>query len=183
MFYKRFLDLFLYLLSYVQQVMQLIIRTGLGRSLRRFLPEEHTKPCVLGGMLIKNSPGFQADSDGDVICEALCQGLASLTDRSIDEMIDQLKKREGITDSQVFLERAKSLIDDQTIHHISICLEGNRPKLSQDELLSIRQNIANLLGISPKQVGLSTLSGEGLSDCGCGAGMHCIACITTASEL
>ena len=69
-----------------------IIRTGFGRSLRRFLPEFHTKPCILGGLLIKNVPGFQADSDGDVICEALFQAFVSLTDVSIDEVIDQLKK-------------------------------------------------------------------------------------------
>ncbi len=159
--------------------MPAIIRTGFGRSLRRFLPETHTKPCILGGILIKNAPGFQADSDGDVICESLCQAIASLTDSSLDEMIDHLKKREGITDSQVFLERAKTLIKNQTISHIALNLEGNTPKLSKDELATIRQNIAHLLNLALHQIGLCTLSGDGLTDCSCGAGMHCVACITT----
>jgi 2-C-methyl-D-erythritol 2,4-cyclodiphosphate synthase len=157
-----------------------IIRTGLGRSLRRFLPTSHTKPCILGGVLIKNAPGFQADSDGDVICEALCQAIVSLTDSSVDESIEYLKKHEGITESQVFLEHAKNLIKNQTIHHIALNLEGNTPKLSKEEISSIRQNLAHLLQISPHQIGFCLVSGDGLTDCGCGAGMHCVACVTTS---
>jgi 2-C-methyl-D-erythritol 2,4-cyclodiphosphate synthase len=159
-----------------------IIRTGLGRSLRRFLPETHSKPCILGGILIKNTPGFQADSDGDVICEALCQAIVSLTDISMDEITEQIKKREGITDSQVFLERAKELIKNQIIHYIAVNLEGNNPKLTHDELSAIRHNLAQLLGLSPKAIGICTLSGDGLTDCGCGAGMHCVACVTTTES-
>jgi 2-C-methyl-D-erythritol 2,4-cyclodiphosphate synthase len=159
-----------------------IIRTGLGRSLRRFLPETNTKPCVLGGLLIKNAPGFQADSDGDVICEALCQAMVSLTDASIDEILDQLKRREGITDSQVFLERTRDLIKNQTIHHVSLHLEGNTPKLSKDDLSTIRHNLSHLLGILPHHIGFCAISGDGLTDCSCGAGMHCVACITTVEQ-
>lgn len=169
--------------SFLVQGMNPLIRTGLGRSLRRFLPQTHTKPCILGGILIKNAPGFQADSDGDVICEALCQAIASLTEMfSVDEMIDHLKKHEGITDSQVFLERAKVLIKKQAIQHIALTVEGNMPKLSKDELVLIRNNLAHLLDILPDRIGLCTLSGDGLTECGCGAGMHCVACITTQED-
>jgi 2-C-methyl-D-erythritol 2,4-cyclodiphosphate synthase len=159
-----------------------LVRTGFARSMRRFLPENQPKPCILGGVLIKNAQGFQADFDGDVICESLYHAIASVTELDLEE-ITQLQKREGITDSSVFLEKAVTSLGNQKLVHVVISLEGSTPKLSKDDILTIRQHLSLLLRIPITAIRLTTVYGDGLTDCSCGAGMQSIVCITTMEHI
>ena len=43
----------------------------------------------------------------------------------------------------------------------------------------MQAKIAEVIGIEPKQVGITYTSGEGLTDFGCGDGLQCFALITT----
>ncbi|WP_201456677.1 2-C-methyl-D-erythritol 2,4-cyclodiphosphate synthase [Chlamydia sp. 17-3921] len=159
-----------------------IYRVGIGQDSHRFLPESSTKPCILGGVIFEHTPGFQANSDGDVIFHAICNAISSITHRIIlGEVADELLHTRGITDSSIYLEEAlKSLKPTQMISHIAITIEGSRPKLLS-KLSNLRQSIANILKISSTSVGITATSGEGLSDFGCGDGMQCF-CVLTIME-
>ncbi|AEB41498.1 2-C-methyl-D-erythritol 2,4-cyclodiphosphate synthase [Chlamydia pecorum] len=161
---------------------QWICRTGIGQDSHRFLPESSTKPCILGGVIFENTPGFQANSDGDVIFHAVCNAISSITHKIIlGEIADKLLHTRGITDSSVYLEEAlKSLKPTQAISHIAITLEGKRPKF-RSKFSELRQSIGNALKIPSESVGITATSGEGLSDYGCGDGIQCI-CILTVME-
>lgn len=159
------------------------VRTGLGQSSRRFLPEESKKLCSIGGVIFDEVPGFMADSDGDIVFHALCQAITSLTAVDIlGEIADELFKRDGITESRVYLTQGRKLLGNQEITHVAISIEGKKPKLVK-RLEDMRQNVATALQIPKESVGITVISGEGLSDFACGDGMQCFAVITTVENI
>ena len=100
-------------------------RTGIGQDSHRFLNPPTEKPCVIGGCLIDNVPGFDADSDGDVIFHSLCNAISSITHVPIlGGIAIDLNKRHGITNSQVFVEEALKTLVPYAIEHVAFSLEG-----------------------------------------------------------
>jgi 2-C-methyl-D-erythritol 2,4-cyclodiphosphate synthase len=157
-------------------------KTGIGQDSHRFLPEDSTKPCVVGGVIFEDMPGLSADSDGDVIFHAICAAITSLTGVSIlGDIAKQLCLKDGITDSEVYVKKACEKLKDQEIVHVALSIEGKRPRFEK-KIFSMRQNVAKVLGIAVEQVGITTTSGDGLTDFGCGEGLQCF-CILTTREL
>ena len=159
------------------------IRTGLGQCSHRFLQSDSSKSCIIAGVIFQEMPGFQSQSDGDVIFYALCNAISSLTHVNIicGVALDLLNK-EGITDSEVYLKEAKKTLGNQKITHISITLEAKRPQF-KEFIGEMRKNIARLLDLHLSQVGITAIFGDGLTECGCGTGVSCQALITTQEEV
>lgn len=156
-----------------------IFRTGIGQDSRRFLPIDSSKPCIIGGVIFDGVPGLDAESDGDVVYHALCNSLTSLTGVPIlGGIARDLCRKDGITDSQVYVERALQTLNKQKIVHISISIEGKRPQF-EGRIESMRRRIAKTLGLQHTQVGITATSGDGLTDFGCGDGLQCFVITTT----
>ncbi|MCE5295426.1 MAG: 2-C-methyl-D-erythritol 2,4-cyclodiphosphate synthase [Chlamydiales bacterium] len=156
------------------------IRTGIGQKSHRFLPPDSTKPCVIAGIIFADTPGFQSRSDGDVVFGALCNAISSLTGVPIlSEIALKLRTRDGITDSEVYVKEAVKTLKSQKITHVAISLEAKRPYF-QDHLPEMKKRIAQALSIQPHQVGITAISGAGLTDCGCGDGVSCTVILTTS---
>jgi len=160
-----------------------IYRTGLGQDSHRFLTEESSKPCLLGGIVFEEAPGFSADSDGDIILHAICHAISTLTGVNVMMTIARdLCSKDGITDSQVYVEKALELMKDQQIVHVAVALEGRRPRIS-DKIVQITEQLAKILKIEKNQIGITCTTGEGLTDFGCGDGMQCFCIITTKQRV
>ncbi len=158
-----------------------IFRTGIGQDSHRFLSEESSKPCVIGGIIFDNVPGLDADSDGDVVYHALCNAISSLTGTPIlGGIARDLCRKDGITDSQVYLEKALATLGRQKIVHVALSIEGKRPYL-EDKIGQMKQQISSVLQISSSCIGITATSGDGLTDFGCGDGLQCF-CIMTTME-
>jgi 2-C-methyl-D-erythritol 2,4-cyclodiphosphate synthase len=156
-----------------------IIRTGIGQDSHRFLVAESTKPCVIAGHIFDDTPGFQANSDGDVVYHAICNAISSLTHVLIlGGIADELCLKSGITDSEVYLREAMKTIKDQQITHVAITIEAQKPKFKK-HLLQMRENIARVMDLDVSQVGITATTGEGLTDFGCGDGVQAFAIVTT----
>jgi 2-C-methyl-D-erythritol 2,4-cyclodiphosphate synthase len=156
-------------------------RTGIGQDSHRFLPPESSKPCIIGGVIFENVPGFAADSDGDIILHAICNAISSITGVSIlGGIAIELCKKDGITDSSVYLKEAMKTLKDKRLSHIALSIEGKRPKM-QSKIDLIRKNIAHLVKLNISDIGITVTSGDGLTDFGCGDGMQCF-CIVTTEE-
>lgn len=154
-------------------------RTGIGQDSHRFLSDEATKPCVLAGFIFEDEPGFQSNSDGDVVYHAICNAISSLTGVLIlGGIADDLCLKDGITDSGVYLEEAMKTLKGQTVVHVAISIEAKRPKF-KNHLDEMKRNIANIMKIEPHQVGITATSGEGLTDFGVGEGVQAFAIVTT----
>ena len=157
-----------------------IFRTGIGQNSRRFLPPDSSKPCVIGGIIFEGVPGLNAESDGDVIFHALCNAITSLTGVPILwGLARDLCRKDGITDSQVYLEKAIETLGNQKVIHVAISLEGKRPEF-EGSLSLMRRKVAHVLSIDVSQVGITVTSGDGLTDFGCGDGVQCFTTITTS---
>lgn len=156
-----------------------LARTGIGQDSHRFLSEETMKPCILGGVIFDDVPGFKANSDGDVIFHAICNAISSLTGVIIlGEKADELLEKDGITDSQVYLQEALKTLKNQHITHVALSLEGTRPRILK-KIPKMRKSIARALKMDVSQVGITATTGEGLTDFGCGEGLQCFCILTT----
>jgi len=159
------------------------VRTGIGQDSHRFLPVDSTKPCILAGIIFDHTPGFNANSDGDVILHAICNAITSVTGVLIlGDIADDLCLKDGITDSEVYLLEAMKTLGKQEISHVAITIEGKKPKF-KSRLLEMRTNIARIMNLDVTQVGVTATSGEGLTDFGCGDGVQCFVIITTQEDL
>lgn len=157
-------------------------RTGIGQDSHRFLPEDSTKPCMLGGLVFEDVPGFRANSDGDVIFHTICNAISSVTGEIIlGKRADELLEKEGITDSGVYLQEALKTLGSQKIVHVALTIEASRPKLL-NRIPELKQNIAREMNLDPSQVGITATTGEGLTDFGCGLGLQCFCILTTIEE-
>lgn len=156
-----------------------IYRTGIGHDSHRFLPADSSKPCIIAGIIFEGVPGLDADSDGDVALHAVCNAITSLSGVPIlGGIANDLCRKDGITDSAVYLQRALQTLARQKIVHLALTIEGKRPRF-EEKIPLMRRKIAHLLNISEKQVGVTATSGDGLTDFGCGDGLQCMGVLTT----
>ncbi len=156
-----------------------IFRTGIGQDSHRFLPEDSTKPCLVGGVIFDGVPGLDADSDGDVVYHALCNAISSLSGVPIlGGIARELCGKNGITDSRVYLEEALRTLGAQKIVHVALSIEGMRPHFEK-RIGQMKQSIAAVLHIQPTMVGITATSGDGLTDFGCGDGLQCFCILST----
>lgn len=155
------------------------VRTGIGQDSHRFLPPDSSKPCVIAGLIFDDAPGFNANSDGDVVLHAICNAISSLTGILIlGDIADDLCLKDGITDSEVYLVEAMKTLGKQQVSHVAVTIEAKKPKFKK-RLLEMRQNIARIMQLDVSQVGITATSGEGLTDFGCGDGVQAFAIVTT----
>lgn len=160
----------------------MIIRTGIGQDSHRFHPTESAKPCIIAGITFSEEPGFNSNSDGDVVFHAICNAISSLTGQLVlGDIADILCLKDGITDSEVYLKEALKTLGNQRITHIAITLEGKRPHF-KERIFEMRENIARVTNLDITQIGITATSGEGLTDFGCGLGVQCFAVVTTVEE-
>lgn len=160
-----------------------ITRTGLGQDSHRFLPADSSKPCIIAGLIFNQVPGFNANSDGDVVLHSICNAISSLTGVIIlGELADDLCLKDGITDSEIYLIEAMKTLKNQKITHVAVSLEGKKPKF-KERLIEMRSHIAQIMKLDISQVGITATSGEGLTDFGCGDGVQCFAIVTTMEAI
>ncbi|MEX1012638.1 MAG: 2-C-methyl-D-erythritol 2,4-cyclodiphosphate synthase [Waddliaceae bacterium] len=157
-------------------------KIGIGQDSHRFLPTDSSKQCVIGGIVFDEVPGFNANSDGDVIFHAICNAISSLTTIPIlGGIADELCLKEGVVDSEVYLKEGLKTLGSLQIEHLAITLEAKRPKFLE-HIPKMRENIARILEITPSQVGITATTGEGLTDFGCGDGVQCFAILTAVKK-
>ncbi len=159
------------------------VRTGIGQDSHRFLPIDSSKLCIIGGLIFDDAPGFNANSDGDVVFHSICNAITSLTGVLIlGDIADDLCLKDGITDSEVYLLEAMKTLGRQRVTHVAVTIEAKKPKFKH-RLLDLRKNIARVMNLDVSQVGVTATSGEGLTDFGCGDGVQAFAIVTTVESV
>lgn len=163
--------------------MQQRVRTGIGQDSHRFLSPDSNKPCVIAGIIFEGVPGFNANSDGDVVFHAICNAITSLTGVLIlGDIADDLCLKDGITDSERYLLEAMKTLGKQKVSHVAVTIEAKKPKF-KERLLAMRTSIARVMGLDISQVGITATTGEGLTDFGCGDGVQSFAIVTTEESI
>ena len=156
-----------------------IFRTGIGQASHPFSEKEGG--CIVAGLLFEDAPAMESDSDGDVVFDALCNAITSLTHVPIlGEIAIDPCHRHPIKESRLHLERALERLAEQKIVHIALTIEGQRPRFRK-RTQEIRQSVANATSLSIDQVGITFNSGDEITPFGKGKGLFCFAAITTLS--
>lgn len=156
------------------------IKTGIGLDSHRFVEGDSDRTLVLGGLPFDDAddaPALAGNSDADVILHAVTDAISGVTGKTVIGAVADAMCRDGITDSREYLKVALADLGDWRISHLSIALECLRPKIDP-KVPALRESIAGLLGIDVDAVCITATTGEGLSDCGRGLGIHATAIAT-----
>jgi len=142
-------------------------RVGIGQDSHKFT--DQPKQLILGGTVIPDEPGLEAESDGDVILHSLFNALSqSVGGKSLGFYATPLCNK-GIKNSDVYLKIALDMIKEKDfkINNIGIMVEAKKPRLDNYEEL-IKEKIAELCNIDSSKIGITATSGEELTPFGKG---------------
>lgn len=154
------------------------MKVAIGQDSHRFDFGNTEKKLVLGGVVFEGEPPLEGNSDADVILHSITNAVSGVTCVNILGAIsDELCLEQGITDSSVYLREALEYLNDLRIIHLSISIEGLRPKITP-KIDEIRRNLSKLLDIPENCIGITATTGEGLTSFGQGLGIQVLSIIT-----
>jgi 2-C-methyl-D-erythritol 2,4-cyclodiphosphate synthase len=155
--------------------------SAIGQDSHRFEPEGSKKILMLGGVAIPECVGLAGNSDADVVLHAVTNAISGLHGIPVlGKIADDMCLRDGITDSQAYLEKALEYLKNHSLLHVSVSIEAARPRLAA-HLPKIKQHLSRLLSLSPHHVVLTVTSGEELTSFGRGEGIQALV-IVSAKE-
>ena len=147
------------------------MRIGFGYDSHVFT--DAAKPLVLGGVLIPDSPGLKAHSDGDVLIHAVIDalfGAAALGD--IGSHFPDTDAAWKGADSALLLETAMAEVRaaGHQIGNLDVTVICERPRL-RPHVEAIRARLARILGVDVAQVSVKGKTNEKMDDVGAGKGI------------
>lgn len=154
------------------------VRVGFGQDSHKFSKNKNKK-LVLGGYVVPNETGLEANSDGDVILHALFNAISSaIGEKSISFYADNMYKK-GILDSKEYLKVILEKLQQKyyQISNISISIEASKPKLEK-YTEKIQDSLSKILKLKKENIGITYTSGEDLTSFGRGEGIQCFVVVT-----
>lgn len=149
-------------------------RTGIGYDVHQLVTG---RPLILGGVEIPHEKGLLGHSDADVLCHAIADAvLGALGLPDIGYYFPPSDKTIAGISSLEILRKCAALAVEKgaTINNIDSTLIAERPKI-RPHVDTMRQNIAEALGISIDQVGIKATTNEHLGFLGREEGMAAMA--------
>ena len=143
-------------------------RVGLGYDIH---PLVAGRPCVLGGVNIPSPVGPDGHSDADVLLHAVADailGAAGL--RDIGHYFPNTDASLKGLDSAVIVKKAVTEAKGQggwVVSNVDIVIIGERPKVMA-HVDAMKAKVAEIIGISPAQVGIKATTNEGMDSIGQG---------------
>jgi 2-C-methyl-D-erythritol 2,4-cyclodiphosphate synthase len=150
--------------------------TGLGSDDHR-IEKFIGKPLILGGTVVSREYGPVAHSDGDVVYHAITNALLlAIGERDIGyHFPDTDPDYKGVRGAKL-VSYALKLVErtGYKLSNVTVMITAGRPKIGP-HVESMRRNIAGVLGIDSRRVGVGATSGEGLSEIAKGNGINALA--------
>ena len=142
-------------------------RVGLGYDIH---PLVLGRPCILGGILIPSEVGPEGHSDADVLLHAAADAILGASGlRDIGHYFpNDAVAHKGLDSAKILkkaVEEAGRL--GWKVGNLDLVLIGERPKI-MSYVESIRQKVAEIMGVDPVQVGVKATTNEGMDSLGQG---------------
>lgn len=146
------------------------MRVGMGYDVHRLV---EGRDLIIGGVKIPYEKGLLGHSDADVLLHAISDallGAAALGDIG-KHFPDTDPKFKG-ADSRVLLREVCRLLDEAgyRVENVDATIIAQAPKM-RPHIDTMRQNIADDLGISLSQINVKATTEEGLGFTGTGEGI------------
>lgn len=148
------------------------VRVGIGYDIHRLT---EGKRLIIGGVHIPYEKGFDAHSDGDILFHSLTDALLGAVGYSdIGELFPDTDKSYKDMESHIFLEKAKSIVDQMGygIANIDSVIIIQKPKIAQYRT-KIIENTAKVLKIESSKIFVKAKTNEGLDSIGSGLSASC----------
>jgi 2-C-methyl-D-erythritol 2,4-cyclodiphosphate synthase len=143
-------------------------RVGLGYDIH---PLVAGRPCILGGVNIPSPVGPEGHSDADVLLHAVADailGAAGL--RDIGHYFPNTDASLKGLDSAVIVRKAVAEAKANggwVVGNVDIVIIGERPKVMA-HVDAMKAKVAEIIGITPSQVGIKATTNEGMDSIGQG---------------
>jgi 2-C-methyl-D-erythritol 2,4-cyclodiphosphate synthase len=143
-------------------------RVGLGYDIH---PLVVGRPCVLGGVSIPSDVGPDGHSDADVVLHAVADailGAAGL--RDIGHYFPNNDAAIKGLDSAVIARKAVAEAKAHggwVVGNVDVVIIGERPKVMA-HVDTMKAKVAEIIGITPSQVGIKATTNEGMDSIGQG---------------
>ena len=158
------------------------MRVGQGFDVHRFAEPSAGRALVLMGLVIPHDRGLLGHSDADVMLHALMDallGAAGLGD--IGQHFPDTDAAYRGADSAQLLERVMASVraEGYRVVNADVCLIGERPKIGPHRE-AMRQRIAPILGVDPRNLNVKATTTEKLGFTGRGEGLAAQAVVLLA---
>ena len=159
-------------------------RIGHGYDVHRFSPESGDFLLKIGGTNIPHHKRLLAHSDGDVLVHALCDAiLGALALGDIGKHFPDTHPQYSGISSLLLLSHTASLIRERfwSVSNVDITLIAEKPRFSI-YINDMQSQLAEVLQVSPEQIGIKATTTEGLGFAGRGEGIGCHAVVLLQQE-
>ena len=158
------------------------MRVGQGFDVHRFAEPSAGRDLMLMGLVIPHDRGLLGHSDADVMLHALMDallGAAGLGD--IGQHFPDTDAAYRGADSAHLLERVMDGLrgEGYRVVNADVCLIGERPKIGPHRE-AMRQRIAPILGVEPRELNVKATTTEKLGFTGRGEGLAAQAVVLLA---
>ncbi len=170
-------------LTYKQDFENLLPKkTGIGYDLHTLVPN---RKLILGGVDIPHEKGLLGHSDADVIIHAIMDAMLSACSlKDIGHYFPDTDPKYKDISSAILLKKVLQIIKKQGYKpvNLSLVIMAEKPKLSP-YVEKIKDSLAKLLKISPKNVGITCTTTEGVGLVGRETAIASYAVITLSPAL
>jgi 2-C-methyl-D-erythritol 2,4-cyclodiphosphate synthase len=152
-------------------------RVGIGYDSHRFAPG---RPLILGGVTIPHPVGLTGHSDADAVAHALTDAiLGAAACGSIGGLFPDSDPRWKGADSMVLLHEAYAVVKRKGFAFVQgdITVIAEAPKVGP-HAAAIAARLAEILEVSPDDIGIKGKTNEGMGFVGRGEGIAVIAVAT-----
>ena len=159
-------------------------RIGHGYDVHRFSPESGDFLLKIGGTNIPHHKRLLAHSDGDVLVHALCDAiLGALALGDIGKHFPDTDPQYSGISSLLLLSHTASLIRERfwSVSNVDITLIAEKPRFAI-YINDMQSQLAEVLQVSPEQIGIKATTTEGLGFAGRGEGIGCHAVVLLQQE-
>lgn len=156
-------------------------RVGLGFDAHAF---EEGRKLVLGGIEVPYELGLAGHSDADVLTHALMDALlGACGERDIGENFPDTDPAYKDVSSLLLLVKVTNMVSQKgfKIVNLDCVILAQEPRLSP-YLESMKERLADTLGIAADRVGLKATTTEGMGFTGRGEGMAAMATVLLQRE-
>lgn len=158
-----------------------MFRIGIGHDTHRLVED---RPLVLGGVAIASDRGGAGHSDADALSHAIADAiLGALCEGDLGMHFPDSDPQWKNADSLHLLSRVMWLAGERGLHVVNVdaTVMLEQPKL-RPYVLSIRENIAEILSVELACVSVKAKTGEGVDAVGHGLAVSATAIVLMAGN-